>query len=369
VVVHRLEPEPQIVLARRPAAVVDELARLEHRLPVANHSHGITGCHRRIDVLLQVAHRDHLVTVGCQVVHISLEFFLGRADPVVGRVGHAVELEHRHSSAARLLDRGDEIRRLPVGPRIAGTRNEQRMVEPRLKGEAAAWLVFVLGSPSAAGKTNPFLVQDLESLHRRRIARPGEAGRGRNPVLAAAIVDRPQLFGNLSNVFLVDAKMVARMIADLEAVLVELGDFVPGHVTRLLSLKSKPSVMKNVAPNWYLSRMGRTMVNCDLAPSSNVSTTSLSGSGSRATPVSDSHDQRGRRAASRNPAAIHGSSPKRGRADKAQSLRAPTGMPNFSENSLRRQKRQSVAHDTFGHWRALAALSLAAEKPDTQPGR
>src|SRR3954454_2399448 len=45
---------------------------------------------------------------------------------------------------------------------------------------------------------------------------------------------------------------------------------------------SKPSVTKKVAPNLCFLSSGRATVKCDLLASSNVSTTSLSGIGSRA---------------------------------------------------------------------------------------
>ncbi len=50
------------------------------------------------------------------------------------------------------------------------------------------------------------------------------------------------------------------MIADLKTIAMQFSDFFPSHVVAFVGGKSKPSVMKNVAPKLYLSRIGRTIV-------------------------------------------------------------------------------------------------------------
>src|SRR5437016_7665742 len=104
------------------------------------------------------------------------------------------------------------------------------MVESRLKGEATSFLVGKFGAPAAAGELDPEVLQNGEGLRGNGIARVGETDRVWNAVLLAAFVDRPDLFGEVPDVLVGDPHVVPRVVANLEPVLVQLGDLLPRHV-------------------------------------------------------------------------------------------------------------------------------------------
>src|SRR5207244_10655027 len=66
---------------------------------------------------------------------------------------------------------------------------------------------------------------------------PGETGGERNAVRFAAGIDRLQLFRNLRHILLRQPQMVPRVVANLKAVFMKLGDFLPGHVVLLVVLE------------------------------------------------------------------------------------------------------------------------------------
>src|SRR5262245_10781069 len=104
------------------------------------------------------------------------------------------------------------------------------MVESRLKGETASFLIGKLRSSAATGELDANMLEDGNRTRGNRIAWVSETHRGWYAVLLATVVDRLHLFGKIHNGFVGYSHMVPRVVADLEAVLVQLSDFFPGHV-------------------------------------------------------------------------------------------------------------------------------------------
>ena len=71
------------------------------------------------------------------------------------------------------------------------------------------------------------------------VARIGETDRAGNAVFEALRVDRLELPGQLVQIADVHRHVVARVIADLEAVPVQFGDLLPGHVILFVRPKGK----------------------------------------------------------------------------------------------------------------------------------
>ena len=69
------------------------------------------------------------------------------------------------------------------------------------------------------------------------VAGIGKAHRFRDAVLLAAGVDRFELLSQFGQRFLGDAHVIARVIADLEAVVVQFGDLLPTEVVALVRRK------------------------------------------------------------------------------------------------------------------------------------
>jgi hypothetical protein len=74
-------------------------------------------------------------------------------------VGHAVELQHSDAAIAGLLYGTLKIRQRPLGPRVAGGGNQQRMVGARLEGEAEPCLVGKLRLAAPAGELEAELLE------------------------------------------------------------------------------------------------------------------------------------------------------------------------------------------------------------------
>src|SRR5579872_1718669 len=100
------------------------------------------------------------------------------------------------------------------------------MVEPRLVGEAAPLLVGKLRRASAAGEANSQRSQNRQRAGIDAVSGIGKAGRPRQTVLLAAGVDGLDLFLELRQVLPGDRKMIAGVVADLEAVAVQVGDLL-----------------------------------------------------------------------------------------------------------------------------------------------
>jgi hypothetical protein len=111
------------------------------------------------------------------------------------------------------------------------------MVEAGLVADTATLFVFVLRCSATAGEEDAFFPERREGFHREGVSRPGEAGGRRNAVLLAAGVDRLNLLRDFRHVLLRQSQMVAGVIADFKAVLMKLGDFLPGHVVLLVVLE------------------------------------------------------------------------------------------------------------------------------------
>src|SRR5258708_31224348 len=107
------------------------------------------------------------------------------------------------------------------------------MVESRLKGEAASFLVGKFWAPAATGELDPEVLENGEGILGYGIARVGETDRGWDAVRLAPFVERPDLFGEVPDGLVCDPHVVPRVVANLEAVLVQPGDLVPRHVVPL----------------------------------------------------------------------------------------------------------------------------------------
>ena len=92
---------------------------------------------------------------GREILHVFLKSFDRAMHPGMGQVGHAVKLQHGNAARLGLVDGPLEIVERPIRTGIASRGNQQRMIEPRLVGEALSLLVRKLGSPPRRANLNP----------------------------------------------------------------------------------------------------------------------------------------------------------------------------------------------------------------------
>jgi hypothetical protein len=151
-----------------------------------------------------------------------------------------MELEHGDTPVVGLLDRPPEVLQRPARPGVAGRGDEQGVVAAGLEGEAAPFLVGVLRQPPAPGELYPQVVQDGQRPHVDPVAGVSEAGRHRDAMLTAANADAADLPRQVAEGVFRDGPVVEGVVADLEAVPVELGDLLPGHVVPLVVAEVKP---------------------------------------------------------------------------------------------------------------------------------
>src|SRR5436309_891073 len=114
------------------------------------------------------------------------------------------------------------------------------MVESRLKGEAASFLVGKFWAAAATGELDPEIFQNGESILANGIARVGETDRDWDGVRLAPFVERTDLFGDVKGGLVCYPLVVPRVIANLEPILVQLGDLVPRHVVPLVGGHIEP---------------------------------------------------------------------------------------------------------------------------------
>ncbi len=152
-------------------------------------------------------------------------------------VGHAVKLQYGDAAELGLVDGPFEILERPGGTSIAGRGNQERMIETRFIREAPAFLVRELGRSATPGKFEPERFENWQRARLDAVARKGEHRRSRQSEFDATVVDRLDLFFQSREVLLVDRHVVAGVVADLEAVPVEMGDLLPGHVVLLVALE------------------------------------------------------------------------------------------------------------------------------------
>src|SRR5205807_5060958 len=111
---------------------------------------------------------------------------------------------------------------------------EQGMVEPRLVGEAPALVVGILGGSASPGELDPQAVKDGQDVPIQDVAGVGEGDGPGDAVSQAPGVDGFELLGCPLRILGAGGLVVAGVVADLEAVTVEPGDLVPGHVVALV---------------------------------------------------------------------------------------------------------------------------------------
>ena len=130
------------------------------------------------------------------------------------------------------------------------------MIQPRLVREPLAILIGKLRTAAAPGEADAQVLKDGQSGLGQGVAGIGEAGRNRDPVFLATLVDPTHLGGQVAHGLVRDAKVIAGVVADLEAVLVELGDFLPGHVVAPVGRKIEAFRNKEGRPKTVLLEEG-----------------------------------------------------------------------------------------------------------------
>jgi hypothetical protein len=70
-------------------------------------------------------------------------------------IGHAVKLENRNAPVPRLIRGALKVVQRPIWPRVAGGRNQQRMILAWFVGEAASPLVGMFRCAPRRAKRNP----------------------------------------------------------------------------------------------------------------------------------------------------------------------------------------------------------------------
>ena len=113
------------------------------------------------------------------------------------------------------------------------------MVHARLVSESASPFVWVFGRAAAPGETNAQPLQNRQGARMNRVARIGETARARNALLDTARVDGLDLLSQFVEIAGIDGQVVARVIADLEAVAVQFGNLLPGHVILFVRAEGK----------------------------------------------------------------------------------------------------------------------------------
>src|SRR5439155_2181541 len=154
-------------------------------------------------------------------------------------VRHTVKLQHGDLAVARLSDGALKISQRPVRARIARGGNQQRMIQPRFKREPATAIVGSFRLAAAPCETKAQPLENRQGVRIDSIAWISEADRTWNPVLETPGVDRLDLFRQSVQGTSIDAPMVAGVIADLKAVVVQCVDLFPSHVIGLVRQEGK----------------------------------------------------------------------------------------------------------------------------------
>ena len=162
-------------------------------------------------------------------------------DPGVIEVGDAVEGQYGDLAVAGLVNSPEEVVEAPLGSGGAGGGDQQRIVDCRIVGRAAAALVVVgiFGRDAAAGEAEAALAQNLDGLRAVAVAGVAEGGRVGDAVLGTAGVDMIDVDAQFVVRLGRDILMVLSVVADFEAVGVERGDFLPGHIALLVDQKAQ----------------------------------------------------------------------------------------------------------------------------------
>ena len=96
------------------------------------------------------------------------------------------------------------------------------MIAFGLEGEPAPVLIRILWGTSAACETNAVFLQNRKRMQRSRIARPSKSDRCWNSMFLTTLGDSVELFCELRNVRIADTQVIARVVADLKAIAMEL---------------------------------------------------------------------------------------------------------------------------------------------------
>src|SRR5262249_4813764 len=142
--------------------------------------------------------------------------------------------EDRYLAVSCVRDRPLEVVGAPGRASVPGGGDQQGMIKARLVGEATAVLVGVLGRATPARESNAQSLEDREGTLVNGIAGVGKADRLGNAVLLEAGIEGAHLGGQITDGLVGYRQMVARVVADLETVLVQLGDFRPAQVVLLV---------------------------------------------------------------------------------------------------------------------------------------
>ena len=193
----------------------------------------------RIDVPVQIAQGDGAVAVVLEPVHVLAEALERRVHPRMIAVGDAVKLQDGDATAPPLLHGPAEVLQRPGGSGIAGRGNEQRMIPFRFVGHAPARFVGELRLGAATGPTEPHLLKQRNRPGMDRITRVGEANGLGNAMPQAQLVDMGEFLTQAAEQVGSDAHVAAGVVADLEAIPVQLGDLLPGHVVSLVGQEAE----------------------------------------------------------------------------------------------------------------------------------
>ena len=121
-----------------------------------------------------------------------------------------------------------EVLQRPFRPRIAGRRDQQRVVETRFVSHAAALVVGDFRCRSATCEAEPVFLQRLQRVRLKRVAWIRKCGRARNVVLCEHLV---QQFNLRRDVLRLERLVIGRVMSDFEAIFVQLSNFVPTSCT------------------------------------------------------------------------------------------------------------------------------------------
>src|SRR5207249_3695186 len=113
------------------------------------------------------------------------------------------------------------------------------MVHARLVGEAASPFVRMLRRAASPREPDAEFFEDRQRAWHDGIARIAETDGLRNAVFGAPGIDGFDLLAQLAQCSRRDAQMIARVIADLETIIVQFPDLFPRQVILLVRAKRK----------------------------------------------------------------------------------------------------------------------------------
>ena len=154
-------------------------------------------------------------------------------------IGDAVELQDCDATAPPLLRGPAEVLQRPSGSGVARRGNEQRMIPFRFVGHTSAGLVGELRLSAPASPAESHLLKQWNRPGMDRIPWVSKAPRLRNTMPHALLVDVGEFLPQSAEKVGANAHMTAGVVADLEAIPVQLGDLSPSHVIGLVGQEAK----------------------------------------------------------------------------------------------------------------------------------